>query len=223
VHVYTPPGYDRGRDSLPVLYLLPGAGGDDVQWSELGRAGVILDNLIAAGRARPMIAVMPDPRVPGQPNEILPTAPSEDRFTEDFLKDLLPFVVSTFRVRSGPDATALAGLSIGGAKAFLIGFNNLDKFSQLGLFSSGWFPQDLAKVEEKQRGLLNDSALHKRLKLLWIGVGSEDSSAAFPNTPHLLAMLKRHGIKYMYRETGGDHTWINWRRYFNEFAPLLFR
>jgi enterochelin esterase-like enzyme len=223
VHVYTPPGYDRGRDSLPVLYLLPGAGGDDVQWSALGRAGEILDNLIAAGRAKPMIAVMPDPRVPGQPNEILPTMPSEDRFTEDFLKALVPFVMSTFRVRAGPDATALAGLSTGGAKALLIGLNNIDTFSQLGLFSSGWFPEDLAKVEDKQRRLLDDPALRKRLKLLWIGVGREDSSAAFPNTPHLLAMLTRHGITYQYRETDGDHTWINWRRYFNEFAPLLFR
>jgi enterochelin esterase family protein len=223
VHVYTPPGYDRASDSLPILYLLPGAGGDDVQWSALGRAGEILDNLIAAGRAKPMIAVMPDPRVPGQPNDILPTAPPDDRFSDDFLKDLVPFVERTFRVRAGAGATALAGLSTGGAKALLIGLNNFDKFSQIGLFSSGWFPADLAKVEEKQRRLLDDPALRKRLRLLWIAVGRDDSSAAFPNTPHLLAMLTRHGIPYQYRESDGDHTWINWRRYFNEFAPLLFR
>jgi enterochelin esterase-like enzyme len=223
MHVYTPPGYDRGRESLPVLYLLPGGGGDDVQWSTLGRAGFIIDNLIAAGRARPMIAVMPDPRVPGQPNEILPVTPSQDRFTADFLTDVMPFVTNTFRVRGGAEMTAIAGLSTGGAKAFLIGLNHLDRFSHIGMFSSGWFPQDLLKVEEEQRRLLDDPSLPKRLKLLWLGVGTEDSSAAFPNTPHLLAMLQRHRINHIYRETDGDHTWINWRRYFNEFAPLLFR
>ena len=83
--------------------------------------------------------------------------------------------------------------------------------------------QDLLKVEEEQRRLLDDPSLPKRLKLLWLGVGTEDSSAAFPNTPHLLAMLQRHRINHIYRETDSDHTWINWRRYFNEFAPLLFR
>jgi enterochelin esterase family protein len=223
MHVYTPPGYDRGGQSVPVLYLLPGAGGDDVQWSVLGRAGFILDNLIAAGRAKPMIAVMPDPRVPGQPAEILPVTPSQDRFTADFLTDVMPFVTHTFRVRGGAEATAIAGLSTGGAKAFLIGLNHLDRFSQIGMFSAGWFPADLKKVEEAQLRILDDPSLAKRLKLLWLGVGTEDSSAAFPNTPHLLAMLRGHGIKHIYRETGGDHTWINWRRYLNEFAPLLFR
>jgi enterochelin esterase-like enzyme len=223
LHVYTPPGYDRGRASLPVLYLLPGAGGDDVQWSALGRAGFILDSLLASGRARPMIVVMPDPRVPGQPAEILPVTPSQDRFTADFITDVMPLVTNTFRVRGGAEMAAIAGLSTGGAKAFLIGLNHLDRFSQIGMFSAGWFPQDVMKVEEEQRRLLDDPSLPKRLKLLWLGVGTEDSSAAFPNTPYVLAMLRRHGIKHIYRETDGDHSWINWRRYLNEFVPLLFR
>jgi enterochelin esterase-like enzyme len=223
MHIYTPPGYDLSRDPLPVLYLLPGASSDDEQWSAVGRAGFILDNLLAAAKTKAMVVVMPNPIVPGQPEDILPVAPSEDKFTDDLLKDVMPYVKTNLRVRADPESTALAGLSTGGGRSLLIGLNNLDRFSQLGLFSSGWFPKDLAEVERRHQRLLDDAETKERLKLLWIGVGTGDLSAAYPNTPYLLQMLQRHGIKYMYRETDGDHTWLNWRRYLAEFAPLLFR
>jgi enterochelin esterase family protein len=223
MHIYTPPGYDVSRDRLPVLYLLPGAGGDDEQWSAIGRVGFILDNLLAATKIRAMVVVMPNPVVPGQPADILPVAPSEDKFTDDLLKDVMPYVETNLRVRTDPESTALAGLSTGGGRTLLIGLNNLNRFSQLGLFSAGWFPKDLAEVEKRHQRVLDDQETKKRLKLLWIGVGTGDLSAAYPNTPYLLQMLQRHGIKYTYRETDGDHTWLNWRRYFTEFAPLLFR
>jgi enterochelin esterase family protein len=223
MHVYTPPGYDRSPASFPVLYLLPGAGGDDAQWHGVGRAGFILDNLQAAGRARPMVVVMPDPRIPGQPTDNLPVEASQDLFTRDLLEDVLPYVQKNLRVRAGREATAIAGLSTGGAKALLIALSHLDKFSQIGLFSSGWFPNDLAEVEKRHRSVLDDPATRKRLKVLWIGVGTGDVSAAYPNTPHLLRMFQRYGLAYDYHETDGDHTWINWRAYLSEFAPLLFK
>ena len=223
MQVYTPPGYDRSPASFPVLYLLPGAGGDDAQWQGIGRASFILDNLLSAGRARPMVVVMPDPRVPGQPVDNLPVEASQDLFTRDFLEDVLPYVHKNFRVRTGPEANAIAGLSTGGAKALLIALRHLDTFSQVGLFSSGWFPNDLAEVEKRHRSVLDDPATKKRLRILWIGVGTGDSSAAYPNTPYLLQMFQRHGLTYDYHETDGDHTWINWRAYLSEFAPLLFK
>jgi enterochelin esterase family protein len=223
MHVYTPPGYDRSAASFPILYLFPGAGGDDAQWHGIGRAGLILDNLQAAGRARPMVVVMPDPRIPGQPVDNLPVDASQDLFTRDLLEDVLPYVQKNLRVRTGPEATAIAGLSTGGAKALLIALSHLDTFSQVGLFSSGWFPDDLAEVEKRHRAVLDDPATKKRLKVLWIGVGTGDLSAAYPNTSHLLRMFQRHGLAYEYHETDGDHTWINWRAYLSEFAPLLFK
>jgi enterochelin esterase family protein len=223
MHVYTPPGYDRSPASFPVLYLLPGAGGDDAQWHGIGRAGFILDNLQAAGRARPMVVVMPDPRIPSQPTDNLPVEASQDLFTRDLLEDVLPYVQKNLRVRTGSEATAIAGLSTGGAKALLIALSHLDTFSQVGLFSSGWFPNDLEDVEKRHRSVLDDPATKRRLRILWIGVGTGDLSAAYPNTPYLLQMFRRHGLTYDYHETDGDHTWINWRAYLNEFAPLLFK
>lgn len=221
MHVYTPPGYDKSGESYPVLYLVHGASGNDAQWSTIGRAGFILDNLLAAGRAKPMIVVMPDAHVPGAPIDRLPLAAEDDKFAGDFQRAIVPYVEQHLRVRKGPRFRAIAGLSMGGAQALLIVLSQPRAFGYVGLFSAGWWPDDLATVERRHRAVFDDRASFAQVKL-WIGVGTDDRPA-FPNTQVLRSMLRRHGIEHIYRETDGDHTWINWRRYFNEFASLLFR
>lgn len=221
MHVYTPPGYDKSGESYPVLYLLHGASGNDAQWATIGRAGFILDNLLAAGRARPMVVVMPDAHMPGAPTDRLPLAAEDDKFALDFQHAIVPYVEQQLRVRKDARSRGIAGLSMGGAQTLLIVLNRPRFFGYVGLFSAGWWLEDLATVERRHRAVLNDPAAFAQVKL-WIGVGTDDRPA-FPNTQLLRSMLGKHGIEHTYRETGGDHTWINWRRYFNEFASLLFR
>ena len=206
---------------IPVLYLVHGASGNDAQWSTIGRAGFILDNLLAAGRAKPMIVVMPDAHVPGAPTDRLPLAAEDDKFAFDFQRAIVPYVEQQLRVRQGARSRAIAGLSMGGAQTLLIVLSQPRAFGYVGLFSAGWWPDDLATVERRYRAVLDQPAAFADVKL-WIGVGTDDRPA-FPNTQVLRSMLRRHGIEHIYRETDGDHTWINWRRYFNEFASLLFR
>jgi len=222
MHVYTPPGYDKSGESYPVLYLVHGANGSDAQWSTIGRAGFILDNLLAAGRAKPMIVVMPDAHVPGAPTDRLPLSADDDKFAGDFQRAIVPYVEKELRVRKDARFRAIAGLSMGGAQTLLIVLNQPRAFGYVGLFSAGWWPDDLATVERRHRAVLDDATALAQMKLVWIGVGTDDRPA-FPNTQELRSMLRRHGIEHTYRETDGDHTWINWRRYFNEFASLLFR
>ena len=168
-----------------------------------------------------MIVVMPDAHVPGAPTDRLPLAAEDDKFALDFQRAIVPYVEKELRVRKGAGSRAIAGLSMGGAQTLLIVLSQPRAFGYVGLFSAGWWPEDLATVERRHRAVLDDPASFAQVKL-WIGVGTDDRPA-FPNTQVLRAMLRRHGIEHTYRETDGDHTWINWRRYFNEFAPLLFR
>ena len=222
MHVYTPPGYDKSGESYPVLYLVHGANGSDAQWSTIGRAGFILDNLLAAGRAQPMIVVMPDAHVPGAPTDRLPLSADDDKFALDFQRAIVPYVEKELRVRTDRRSRAIAGLSMGGAQSLLIVLREPGFFGYVGLFSAGWWPDDLATVERRYSAVLDNRAAFAEVKLVWIGVGTDDRPA-FPNTQVLRSMFRRHGIEHTYRETDGDHTWINWRRYFSEFAPLLFR
>jgi enterochelin esterase family protein len=133
----------------------------------------------------------------------------------------VPYVEQHLRVRSGTRFRAIAGLSMGGAQTLLIVLSQPRAFGYVGLFSAGWWPGDLAIVERRYHAVLADASTFAQVKL-WIGVGTDDRPA-FPNTQVLRSMLRKHGIQHTYRETDGDHTWINWRRYFNEFASLLFR
>jgi enterochelin esterase family protein len=204
-----------------VLYLLHGAGDTDDAWPTVGRAGFILDNLIAAGRARPMIVVMPAGHTP-RPGGLFSATPTRDPFIADFLGDVMPYVERHYRVRTGRDNRAIAGLSMGGAQTLNIGLPNVDKFSQLGVFSSGFLGQDgPANFARDHRATLADPRLNSRLRLFWIATGREDF--LMPQTRASLAMLDQHGVKYVYRETDGGHSWPNWRAYLAEFAPMLFR
>jgi len=219
MHIYTPPGYSASNQKYPVLYLLHGAGDNDQSWLMAGRANFILDNLIAAGKAKPMIVVMPAGHTPAVPSAA-PGAP--DAFARDLLTVIMPYVEQNYRTLSGRDSRAIAGLSMGGQQTLNIGLPNLDKFSQIGVFSSGWFGQDgAATFEKNNQALLSDPKLNDRIKLFWLATGKDDF--VLPSTKSALAMLDQHKIRYMYKETDGGHTWPNWRAYLNEFAPMLFR
>jgi enterochelin esterase-like enzyme len=218
MHVYTPPGYATSTQRYPVLYLLHGAGDNDQSWLMAGRANFIFDNLIAAGKAKPMIVVMPAGHTPPGAGG----APASAAFARDLLGDVVPYVERNYRTLPGREQRAIAGLSMGGQQTLNIGLPNLDRFSHLGVFSSGWFGDSGAVTFARNNAaLLADPKLNDRIRLFWLATGKDDF--VMPSTKAALALLDQHKIKYSYKETEGGHTWPNWRAYLNEFVPLLFR
>ncbi|MBN1782763.1 esterase [bacterium] len=225
MHVYTPLGYEAGQDKYPVLYLLHGASDSDDSWTTVGRAGFILDNLIAAKQAVPMIVVMPAghtrPWRWGQPLN----QGGIDEFQEDFTQDIMPLIEARYRVVADKDHRALAGLSMGGAQTI----NAADKFAYLGVFSSGIFgivsrngrPAESPTWEEKNQDRLNNAELKKELKLLWFATGADDF--LMETTRATVTLLRKYHFNVTFKETPGGHTWINWRQYLNEFVPMLFQ
>ena len=225
MHVYTPPGYDDGEDAYPVLYLLHGGGDEDSGWSTIGRAGFVLDNLLAAGKAVPMIVVMPNGSLPppgaasGAPGDF---AAAQARFVPELMNDVIPFVESTFRTRTNPDDRALAGLSMGGLQTTLVFTRNPGEFAYVAIWSAGLFaqsPEDFAA--QNSDFLTRARTINRDVELLTIVVGEGDFARA--GSEALAAVLEKHGIDNELTLTSGGHTWINWRRYLNELAPRLFR
>lgn len=228
MHVYTPPGYDSSGDKYPVFYLLHGGGDEDSGWSTVGRAGFILDNLIAAKKAKPMLVVMPNgslPRpavAPGTKLDPAGMAALQDRFTNELLKDVVPHVEKHFRVKPGPENRALAGLSMGGGQTTRVLTTNPDQFGYVAIWSAGLFGGDPAAFEKQNEAFLkNAEKVNKSLKLLEITVGDKDFALA--GSKALAGVFEKHGIKHELKLTGGGHTWINWRQYLNELAPKLFQ
>ena len=218
MQVYTPAGYATSGQRYPVLYLLHGGGDNDLSWQMAGRANFIFDNLIASGKAKPMIVVMPAGHTPAASGG--QAAP--DAFARDLLGDVMPYVERNYRTLTARESRAIAGLSMGGQQTLNVGLTNLDKFSQLGVFSSGWFGQDGAATFAKNNAaVLSDPKVNDRLRVFWFATGKDDF--VLPSTKTALAMLDQNKIRYSYKETEGGHTWPNWRAYLNEFVPLLFR
>ncbi len=227
LHVYTPPGYESGRGRYPVFYLLHGASDCDDSWSSVGRAGFILDNLIAARKARPMVVVMPA----GHTGPFRFRGSFSDEFERDFTNDIMPLVEKRYRIRADRENRALAGLSMGGAQTLNIGMAHLDQFAYLGVFSSGVFgitggfrntnaPAG-PTFEEKNKATLDNPKLKPGLKVVWFATGKDDFLVR--TSQATVEMLRKHGFKVVYQETEGAHTWINWRNYLHEFAPQLFQ
>jgi enterochelin esterase family protein len=230
MHVYTPPGYELGGGKFPIFYLLHGSGDNDEAWTSVGRAGFILDNLIAARKAVPMIVVMPAGHTSTTPPAPGAARPARDEFAEDFVNDIMPYVEKNYRVLTDRAHMAMAGLSMGGGQTLNISMSHLDRFAYVGVFSAGVFsfgrggapPAGGSPEWEQQRAaMLDDAALKPGLKLLWFGTGSDDR--LIPTTKATIEMLKKHGFTPFFRESAGGHTWINWRNYLNEFAPQLFQ
>ena len=236
MHVYTPPGYEAGRDRYPVLYLLHGAGDNDHSWSSVGRAGFILDNLIATKKAKPMIVVMPAGHATAAPNVVGMDATTA--FVNEFTMDLMPYVESHYRVLRDRQNTAIAGLSMGGFQTLEVAMQKLDRFAYVGVFSSGLFnafpnqgrggaaaAQPAAapgptEYEKRYATQLADARLKKGLKVFWFATGKDDF--LLNTTQQTVALFKQHGFEPEYVESAGGHTWINWRDYLTAFAPKLF-
>ena len=215
VRIYTPPNYEKLSGRLPVLYLLHGGEGDDTVWTEFGRAHVILDNLIAEKKAPPMVIVMPDGYAYGWDSGAAADKQQAD-FLKDLKEDLIPFVQASYRVSSNREQRALAGLSRGGAQTLNIGPKHLDLFSRLAVFSAaGGTNTETSDFAAKHAAVLN-----AKLKLFWVGIGTED--AGFANANRFSEFLKTNGVKHTYRTISGAHTWIVWRKFLNEVAPLLW-
>lgn len=219
VHIYTPPGYPEGRGKYPVLYLLHGYGDDDSAWTDCGRVNFILDNLIAEGKAKPMIVVMPyghtfDPFTATKDSDWANFGKSIQRH---LLEDVAPLVESKYRVKGGRESRAIAGLSMGGSQSIFIGLGNVDKFSWIGAFSSGMISTDdlqkLLPADPKQ--------LNTRLKLFWVACGKDDG--LYKGNQEMVDAAKAKGVTVTWVSSEGGHAWPVWREYLAEFAPLLFR
>ena len=236
MHVYTPPGYEAGKDKYPVFYLLHGAGDNDDAWSSVGRAGFILDNLIAANKARPMIVVMPAGHLPASMGT--PPRNATEGFVNDFVNDVMPYVASHYRVRTDRANTAIAGLSMGGNQTLQVAIPRLERFAYIGVYSSGLLgafpapnanpsatpnPNPLTAQEwaKANASTLDDAKLKKGLKLLWFATGKTDGLMS--TTTATVDLFKQHGFAPVMIESPGGHTWINWRNYLVEFVPQLFR
>jgi enterochelin esterase-like enzyme len=209
LNVYTPPDYLKDlRTAYPVLYLLHGAGDNERGWSTIGRAGVILDNLIAEKKAVPMIVVMPDGHAP-QVEGI------ENAFHEDLINDIIPYVEANYRIKKDAGNRALAGLSMGGFQTLDIGISHQDIFNWIGVFSGG-----INDTYEQTHGTFLDSA-NTNLDLFWIGIGRTDF--LWERNENLLKLLNEKKVKHTFRQSEGGHTWKNWRAYLHEFTQLLFK
>ena len=227
--IYTPPGYDRGNTRYPVFYLLHGSGNIDSSWMLTGRANYIMDNLIAEGKAKPMIIVNPlgyarqgvglGPEQPAPQQQAGPGgAAGGGLFGKDLIEDVIPFVEKTFRVLPGADNRALGGLSMGGGQTAAIGFAHPDLFHSLVIMSAGSNNADTAYPDFFK----DAAATNKQLKLLWMGVGKDDMLVG-PSAKALDTLLTSKGIKHTFVVGEGRHEWVVWRHHLNEVAPLLFR
>jgi enterochelin esterase family protein len=223
--VYTPPGYDSsGRTRYPVLYLLHGFSDDASGWTSAGFANVILDNLIARKEIRPMVVVMPlgygimnfvkggwDPARRGEMRQ-----QNTERFQNALLNEVLPMAEREYHISAEQKTRAIAGLSMGGAQSLAVGLNNLDRFAWVAAFSAGGGGTNYAA----QFPNLNLKA-NQKLQLLWIGCGKEDG--LFAGNKKFEEWLTSEGIKHVWKESPGAHSWRVWRRYLAELTPQLFQ
>jgi enterochelin esterase family protein len=234
MHIYTPAGYETGTQKYPIFYLLHGAFDSDDSWTSVGRAGFIIDNLIADNKAKPMVIVMPaghtGPFDLPRPASGATRVPNfNDDFVKDFVNDIMPYAEAHYRVLRDRQHRAIAGLSMGGAHTLNIAIPHIDEFAYVGVFSSGIFgiaggPAGAAEGptwEQQHLGELDDPSAKKSLKLFWFATGRDDMLLS--TTKATVELFKQHGFEPQFQESAGAHTWTNWREYLNELAPRLFQ
>jgi enterochelin esterase-like enzyme len=234
--VYTPPGYDQSSLRYPVLYLQHGYGEDESGWADQGHENFILDNLIAAHKSKPMIIVNenglpgPDFQPPQPPNAGSKPPPVGDvacyfmderyvTFDKVVSGDLISFADANFRTVPDREHRAIAGLSMGGAQALRIGLNHLDQFAYIGAFSPAIYITDI--IKDYDGGLAKPAIPNQQLRLLWIGIGSDDFLFKPVSESH--ETLQKAGIRHVWVESSGAHVWTVWRKHLADFAPRLFQ
>ena len=207
-----------------MLYILHGGGEDERGWATQGKTDLILDNLIASGKAKPMIIVMPDANLGAggfNPDAI---ENGMKLFEREMKQSIIPFVEKNYRAKTGAADRALAGLSMGGLNTLYTGINNTDIFSYLGVFSSGWIVPMMNKVADAQYDFMkaNVDKINTNLKQFWISEGGKED-IAYNNGQIMLGKFDSLNIKHTYYEYPGGHSWPVWRNNLYNFAPLLFK
>lgn len=230
--IYTPPGYEQGKEKYPVLYLLHGGFNDEETWTTMGRVNVIMDNLIAQGKAKPMIVVMPNGNSDqaAVSSDSYPLTPASNQrpitqgfnnqnvsFEKSLVKDIIPFVEANYRALANKENRAVIGYSMGGGQTFRITLDNPDVFGYIGAFGPAIFPQP-PETEKKMEALKNANP-----NLYWVGCGADDQLCYVGTTTILLPLLKKYNINYFYNESSGGHSWPNWRIYLTECVPMFFK
>ena len=216
MQVYTPPGYTTDK-KYPVLYLLHGIGGDETEWERFAHPDVLLDNLIADGKAVPMIIVMPNGRAQkdDRANAGMGAAPAFAVFERDLLDDVIPTIQSRYSTYTDRENRALAGLSMGGGQTLNFGLTHLDMFAWLGGFSSAPNTKQPAEL------VPDPAAVKEQLKLLWISGGSKDG--LLPISQGMHAYLKEKGVPHIWHVDGNGHDATHWRNSLYDFSQLIFR
>ena len=217
MNVYTPPGYSADH-RYPVLYLLHGIGGDETEWQRFCKPNVILDNLIADGKAVPMIIVMPNGRA--QKNDraegdVFAAAPAFEKFEADLLEDVIPTVESRYSVKADREHRALAGLSMGGGQSLNFGLTNLDTFAWVGGFSSAPNTKPPAEL------VPDPAAVREKLKLLWLSCGNQDRLIRISQGVH--AYLKEHEVPHVWHVDSHGHDPTHWSKNLYLFAQRIFK
>ncbi len=233
MQVYTPPGYEDSKEAYPVLYLLHGGGGDEEAWPTLGVAQNILDNLINAGKAKPMIVVMTNGN-PGQAaaTVVTPVIPASNLpvggmgsmlFEKSLVGDVIPYIEGHFRVKKNKENRALTGLSMGGLQTMNTTFENPELFNYIGVMSMGFADMSRfgIKLDISKRDAQIEALKKAKPALYWIACGKDDF--LYDSVVTMRKELDKHTFPYQYRESGGGHTWTNWRIYLSEFAGMIFK
>ena len=216
LYVHTPAGYETsGKTKYPVLYLLHGMGDTEDAWTVIGRANVIADNLIAKGKAEPMLIVMPYGHTPKAPADVRSIG-RYAAFEKDLIEDVVSYIEKSYRVKTDRWNRAIAGLSMGGGQSLTVGLGNRDLFGWVGAYSSA-----IPRGEGLDGLLAEPKSMNEQLGLLWIGCGKNDF--LFEANTKFIERLKTDDIKHVAHISEGGHEWRVWRRYLNEFVPLLFR
>lgn len=228
--IYTPAGYESGKGKYPVLYLLHGMGGDEGAWLEIGRASQILDNLIAQGKAKPMIVVMTNGNTkhqsaPGESAEGMyrpyPCGSMDGTFEPSF-KDVISYIDSHYRTIRKSSSRAIAGLSMGGFHSLYISANMPKTFDYVGLFSAAIYPgKDVHSPVYEDMDSKLAAQFSNPLKLYYMAIGDHDF--LYKDNASFRESLDSKGLKYEYHESDGGHEWRNWRAYLCDFLPKLFQ
>jgi len=229
LYVYTPPGYDKDTaKSYPTLYIQHGGGEDETGWATQGKTDIILDNLIAAGKARPMLVVIANGNLPsaGGARGGGYSSAGMANFGKELIENIVPFVETTYRAIPNAQNRALSGLSMGGGQAFFVGLGNKDKFGSIGVFSTGLFggiaQASSFNAEEQVPGLLSNSkSFNDALKVFYISVGEQDPR--LEPTKKAVADFKAHGLNVQFNSFPGGHEWQVWRKSLHDFAQRIFQ